>query len=86
MRTTITLEPDIAARLLGLAAERGTSFKQTVNDTLRAGLDAESTLAKPYREVTRSLGVRPGVDLTKALRLAAGLEDEETVRKIELRK
>ena len=46
----------------------------------------KALLAKPYREVTRSLGVQPGVDLTKALRLAAGLEDEETVRKIELRK
>jgi hypothetical protein len=86
MRTTITLEPDIAARLHRLASERGASFKATVNATLRAGLDAGGTAAKPYREVTRSLGVLPGVDLTKALRIAAELEDEETVRKLELRK
>ena len=57
-----------------------------MNATLRAGLDAGRTAAKPYREVTRSLGVQPGIDLTKALRLAAALEDEETVRKLELRK
>ena len=86
MRTTITLEPDIAARLHRLASERGTSFKTTVNATFRAGLDAGNAAAKPYREVTRSLGVQPGVDLTKALRLAAELEDEETVRKLELRR
>jgi len=50
------------------------------------GLDAGNATAKPYRELTRSLGVQPGVDLTKALRLAAELEDEETVRKLELRR
>ena len=86
MRTTVTLDPDIAARLNRLATERGTSFKATINATLRAGLEAGSTATKPYREVTRSLGVQPGIDLTKALRLAAELEDEETVRELELRK
>jgi hypothetical protein len=34
----------------------------------------------------RPLGLRPGVDLEHALRVAADLEDEETVRKLELRK
>lgn len=86
MRTTVTLDPDIAARLQKLAAERGTSFKATINATLRSGLEAGSTATKPYREVTRSLGVQPGIDLTKALRLAAEIEDEETVRKLEQRK
>jgi hypothetical protein len=86
MRTTVTLDPDIAARLNKLAAERGTSFKATINATLRAGLDAGNIATKPYREVTRSLGVQPGIDLSKALRLASALEDEETVRELELRK
>jgi len=86
VRTTVTLEPDIAARLNRLAVERGTSFKATINATLRAGLDAGDAGSKPYREVTRNLGLQPGIDLTKALRLAAELEDEETVRKLELRK
>jgi hypothetical protein len=30
----------------------------------------------------RSLGARPGVNLTKALRLASDLEDEEIIRKL----
>jgi hypothetical protein len=87
MRTTITLDPDLAARLRRLSAERGTSFKATVNATLRAGLDASARSRRQgYVEQTRPLGVRPGVDLTKALRLAAELEDEEIIRKLELRK
>lgn len=86
MRTTVTLDPDVAARLQRIARERGTSFTAAVNATLRAGLDAGPRVGRPYREVTRSLGVRPGVDLTKALALAAELEDEETRRKLELRK
>jgi hypothetical protein len=86
VRTTVTLDPDIAARLNKLAAERGTSFKATINATLRAGLVAGSVAGKPYRESTRKLGVRAGIDLTKALQLAAELEDEETVRKLQLRK
>jgi hypothetical protein len=86
VRTTITLEPDIAARLHRLASERGTSFSTTVNATLRAGLDAGQPAAQPYQEVTSSLGVMPGVDLTKALLIGAEIGDEETVRKTELRK
>ena len=86
MRTTVTLDPDIAARLHKLATERGTSFKATINATIRAGLDAGSVATRPYKEVTSNLGVQPGIDLTKALGLAAELEDEETLRKLELRK
>jgi hypothetical protein len=86
MRTTVTLDADIAARLHRLAVERGTTFRATINATLRAGLEAGGAAARPYREATRSLGVKPGVDLTKALRLAAELEDEETIRELLLRK
>jgi hypothetical protein len=86
MRTTITLEPDIAARLRRLATERGTSFKSTVNATLRAGLEAERGSGRPNREVTRPLGAQPGVDLTKALALASAYEDDEILRELEARK
>lgn len=37
MRTTITLEPDVAARLDRLRRTR--AFKDVVNEALRAGLD-----------------------------------------------
>jgi hypothetical protein len=85
MRTTVTLDPDVAAGLKELARERGVSFKEVLNDTVRAGL-AAGTEARAYWVPTARLGLRPGVDLDGALRLAAAMEDEETVRKLELRK
>lgn len=84
MRTTLTLDADVADRLRALARERGLPFKQVVNSVLRRGLgDGERAL---FRVEARALGRRPGVDLDQALELAARLEDEETLRKLELRK
>jgi hypothetical protein len=81
----LTLDADVAAALQRLSRERGVSFKEAVNSTLRAGLHGDRQ-AKSYRLPTRRLGLRADVDLRAALRLAADLEDEETVRKLELRK
>jgi len=86
MRTTVTLDPDVAARLRRLAAERGTSFKATLNDAIRAGLEGRRTGGQPFQETTHDLGIQPGIDLTKALEMSAALEDEATIRKLELRK
>lgn len=49
MRTTLTLEDDVAARLDRLRAQREESFKDIVNDLLRRGLD----------DVERGPGERP---------------------------
>jgi hypothetical protein len=86
MRTTLTLDADVADRLRLLARERGIPFKRVVNETLRRGLDDGRTAREPFRVDARALGLRPGVDLDQALGLAARLEDEETLRKLELRK
>ncbi|MGH2601822.1 MAG: CopG family transcriptional regulator [Dehalococcoidia bacterium] len=86
MRTTVTLDPDLAARLKELARQRRISFKSAINSTLRTGLESETNRGRPYHEKSRALGVQPGVDLTKALQLAAALEDEETIHKLGLRK
>jgi hypothetical protein len=40
MRTTLTLDDDVAVRLERQRKQRGQSFKAIVNDVLRAGLDA----------------------------------------------
>lgn len=40
----------------------------------------------PVRFATYAMGQQPAVDLTKALRLAAELEDEEIARKLALGK
>ena len=86
MRTTITLDPDVAVRLRALARERGEPFKTTVNAVLRRGLSDDEPRARPFVVRARPLGLRQGVDLDRALALAAELEDQETIRKLELRK
>ena len=84
MRTTVTLDPDVAAELKELARQRGVSFKEVLNSTVRVGLAAGSA-TRPT--ACRPLGrAAPGLSLDGALRLAAAMEDEETVRKLELRK
>jgi hypothetical protein len=83
-RTTVTLDPDVAEQLNAVARRRNVSFKEALNAAVRAGLVAERGGAKPYTTPTFDMGVRPGVDLTKALQLAGELEDEEIIRKMRL--
>mgnify|MGYP001113757073 CR=1 FL=1 len=88
MRTTLTLESDVARDLKEEARRSGRPLKRVVNDALRAGLAARRAKpARRYRLTPVSLGgVLPGIDLDKALRLAEALEDEAAARKLELRK
>lgn len=65
MRTTITLDPDVAARLAELQRERGVSFKDAVNETLRRGLGAAGAGEGAYRMPTRVLGIKPGIDIDR---------------------
>lgn len=81
----MTLDEDLAAKLKALCRERGISFKEAINSTLRAGF-ARGRAASRYRLPTSRMGLRPGIDLDRALALAAALEDEEIARKLELRK
>ncbi len=86
MRTTVTLDDDVVATLREIARERNISFKEALNTSVRRGCKDTPRGATPYRMPTRSLGLRPGVNLDKALQLAGELEDAEIVRKLELRK
>jgi hypothetical protein len=86
VRTTVTLDPDVEAKLRTAMRERGVSFKVAINDAVRSGLGATVPTARPYRMTTAPLGVRPGVNLDKALTLAGEMEDEETLRKLALGK
>jgi hypothetical protein len=56
MRTTITLEPDVAARLQKEAAKGEQTFKQIVNDALRRGLDPTSKPKKRFVQRTWDYG------------------------------
>ena len=64
MRTTLTLEDDVAARLKEEMGRTGRSFKETVNEILREGLRSARTREpdRPFVVRARDLGSRPGVD------------------------
>jgi hypothetical protein len=77
VRTTITLDEDVAAKLRALARRSGRAFRDVVNDVLRRGLarPAESRGRAPFRVVARDLGVRhPGVSLDNVAELVDRVE------------
>lgn len=84
MRTTVTLEPDVEALLKRRMRDSGLSFKQALNDAVRAGLAPEPPQA--FSMPTFSLGFDRSLKLDKALRLAGEFEDAELVRRMQARK
>jgi hypothetical protein len=86
MRTTLTLDPDVAAKLQEEARRRGISFKEAVNTNLRRGLASGEPASSPYRIQPRPMGAKPGLDLDQARDLADRLEDEEVLRKMSVGK
>lgn len=80
MRTTVSLDPDTQALVERFMAEHGMSFKQAVNEAIRAGLTPARQRPRRYT-VPRALGPAR-VDLTKALRIAGELEDDALSRRL----
>ncbi len=79
MRTTLTLDPDVAAGLERLREARGLSLKAAVNEALRHGLGALETPSaeprSPYRIRPWSAGrllVESVDDVAEALVVAEG--------------
>ncbi|MGD9794285.1 MAG: antitoxin [Acidimicrobiia bacterium] len=79
MRTTVTLDPDTEQIVRRRMRERGVSFKEALNDSIRNG--AAAPTAKPFVTEVADLGVST-VNLDRALQIAADLEDEELMRKM----
>ena len=89
MRTTLTLEDDIAEQIRGLVQHSGRSFKAVVNDLLRTGITGNrtATTGKPYLLKPTDLGGVVGShNLDKALALSELMEDREIARKLDMRK
>ena len=77
MRTTLTVSDDLMGLLKERARRQGVPFKEVVNQTLRAGLGAESRVVKdPPKVIPHSFGFMPGIDTTKLGQLADELEAE----------
>lgn len=64
MRTTLTIDGDIADYLKEQSRLHEKSFKQVVNETLRRGMTpyVNSKPRKPYKVKPFSSGFAPGVD------------------------
>jgi hypothetical protein len=79
MRTTLTIDGDVAVRLERLQRERDTSLKQLVNDALRQGLnqlEAKQKPRKPFRMRTFD-GGKPLVPLDNIAETLAMIEGED---------
>jgi len=65
MRTTLTLDDDVAAKVKSICGRTGESFKVVLNRVLRAGLTSMRTQRPKdrFRVRARPLGLRPGVQL-----------------------
>jgi len=88
MRTTFTIDDDVAGLLKRRSHELGVSFMDVVNRTLRAGL---GEAAKPRRHaapktIPHAFGFRPGIDLDKLNQLTDELEAEAYADKMSARK
>lgn len=80
MRTTVTLDVDTRLLVERAMRERGITFKQALNEAIRAGLGTESGTVRTYT-VPRPLGpARIGLD--RALRVAEELEDDALAHRL----
>ncbi|MCC5842327.1 MAG: hypothetical protein JJT96_19580 [Opitutales bacterium] len=75
MRTTLTLDPDVAERIRQETASGRVSLKQVVNEGLRRGLMMkEATARKPFRVRPHSSDYQPGVDRAKLSQMVDELD------------
>jgi hypothetical protein len=66
VRTTLTLDDDVAAKLKAESRRTGRPFKDVVNETLRRGLTSRRVTGsrQPFKVKARDLGnLRPGLSL-----------------------
>jgi hypothetical protein len=82
MRTTLTLDPDVARLLKDEVHRQKKSFKEVVNDTIRKGLSPARKRPglKPYRVKPFKSGFQPGIDPNGLNKLVDDLEVEEYLR------
>lgn len=84
MRTTLTLDPDVAERLRQETVNGQRTLKQVVNEGLRIGLGLKrKTSQRPYKVITHNSPYRPGIDRTKFNQLADELEVEAVISKLQ---
>ena len=78
MRTTLTIEDDVAVRIEERRRRDGQSLKQVVNALLREGLRSgqREPGARKYRTQAHALRMRPGFDAARLNQLVDELETD----------
>ncbi|HEY5339358.1 MAG TPA: hypothetical protein VIJ85_14210 [Rhizomicrobium sp.] len=88
MRTTLTLEKDVAIALEKLQQKRASSFKEVVNEALRQGIrmmNAPGKPRKPFRTLPLDLG-KPLFNSPEELKaLIAQIDEDEDLQKLGLK-
>lgn len=84
MRTTLTLDPDVAAKAKKGAARLGKPFKHVINAALRIGLDEvlKPPVAKLYRTKPRPLGLQQGLSYDNVADLLARAEGAPLIKSL----
>jgi hypothetical protein len=83
MRTTLTLDPDVARLLEEEAHRQRRPFKQVVNEAIRRGLAPGARRVQGrYRVRPHKTTLRPGIDAHGFNRLVDELEEVAAVRKV----
>jgi hypothetical protein len=85
MRTTVTLDADVLAKLKSHMREKGVSFKEALNTAIRNGLNYGGKQKKVFHQKSYNMG-KATISLRKALQLAAEMEDQEIVRDLTIQK
>jgi hypothetical protein len=88
MRTTLTLEPDVARMIDEEVHRVRKPLKQVINEALRRGLTSTGGRrpAKPYRVKVHHATLQPGHDRARLNALADELEDSAILRSTRRRK
>ena len=83
MRTTLTLDDDVADKLKRLAEQRRVPFRSVVNELLRRALAGQGTRRRPepFRVETFTSAFRPGVDPVKLNELSDELEAQRALER-----
>ena len=79
VRTTLTLDSDVAAALKRLAEQTKRPFKQVVNEALRVGLGQrrKPIAQEPFEVTPFACGLQPGVDAERLNQLLDELEVQD---------
>jgi hypothetical protein len=84
MRTTLTIEEDVAQQIRQRMADKKLPLKRVVNDALRAGLSKAGKKERTPRFVVKPWPCQflPGIDRDKLGQYLDQLDTEEFIRKM----